>query len=123
MKTEFIPTEHQIQSAFFDLLRHKYRDIHQLTFAIPNGGLRYWGTARKLKAEGVKPGVSDVFVARASNGKHGLYIEFKAGKNTLTDLQKEWGRLMVVENYAFAVCYSVDEAIKVLTTYLYKNNG
>ena len=42
-----------------------------LLFAIPNGGHRHIGTARKLKAEGVKAGVPDCFLAVPKDEKHG----------------------------------------------------
>ena len=50
--------EHQIQVAicqYLDLIKIPY-------FAIANGGLRNIIVAKKLKAEGVKAGVADLFL-------------------------------------------------------------
>lgn len=58
---------------------------------IPNGGKRDKVTAKKrLKAEGVKPGVPDVFLPVARKGFHGLYIEMKWGENVPSDEQYKW---------------------------------
>lgn len=87
-------------------------------FAIPNGGRRQIREAVKLKAQGVTKGVWDIFVAIPSCGYHGLWIEFKAGKNKLTKEQKLFGENMREMGYATHVCYSVDEAIAALKEYL-----
>lgn len=52
----------------------------QLLFAIPNGGQRNVIVAAKLKAEGVRAGVPDLFLAVARHGFHGLFIEMKKPK-------------------------------------------
>lgn len=118
MKNKILPSEHQIQSSFFQLLRLKYKSIAPYCWATPNGGFRHWSTACKLKREGVMAGVFDVFVAWPINGKHGLFIEFKTGKNSLTDAQKVFMRKMVTNDYSCCVCYSVDEAFHYLRCYL-----
>jgi len=51
-----------------------------LLFAIPNGGQRNVIVASKLKAEGVRAGVPDLFLAVARHGFHGLFIEMKKPK-------------------------------------------
>jgi hypothetical protein len=56
----------------------RYALAAKRTFAIPNGGKRSRGEAGKLKAEGVKAGVSDVFCALPVGAKHGLFLEMKA---------------------------------------------
>jgi hypothetical protein len=86
--------------------------------AIPNGGFRNKATAGKMKAEGVKPGVSDIFVPIPANGYHGLYIEFKAGKNTLSPVQKEFRDFVISRGYSFYLAYSAAEAMAALSIYL-----
>ena len=89
-------------------------------------------TAKKMKAEGVKAGVLDVFVpvARAVDitslsdivprygMKHGLYIEMKYGKNTMTENQKEFTDFVTVQGYLVKVCYTWIEAAKEIFNYL-----
>lgn len=110
--------EHQTQVAFFDYVNFKHNRLRRCIFAIPNGGKRNLGTAIKLKLEGCTPGVPDVFVAMPSKTKFGLFLEFKAGKNKLTDNQKLFIEQATINGYACSVVYSIDEAIKALEEYL-----
>ena len=83
-------TEHDEQAALFqwaELMAAQIPEL-RLMFAIPNGGHRHIGVARKLKAEGVKPGVPDIFLPVARNKFHGLFIEMKFGRGRLTKEQK-----------------------------------
>lgn len=111
-------TEHSIQTTFFKILDIQYKDIYPYIFAIPNGGKRDLITAKRLKDEGVKKGVSDVFVSIPSNGKSGLYIEFKRPKGIVTDFQKEFMERMLKNGYHCVVCFSPDEAIQEIKDYL-----
>ncbi len=112
--------EHDEQVSFFQTIAlnltayPQFRWIH----AIPNGGHRSKATAGKLKAEGVTPGVSDIFVPIPARGKHGLYIEMKAGKNTLTPAQKEFGEYVQSRGYSFYTAWSALEALTALELYL-----
>lgn len=67
--------------------------------AIPNGGHRNKATAGKLKAEGVKPGVSDTMLPLRRHGYAGLWLELKAPKCMPTDLQYAWLERMVLAGY------------------------
>ena len=87
-------------------------------FAIPNGGLRNKATAGKLRAEGVRAGVADVFVPIPSGGYHGLFLEMKFGRNKLTELQKEFQNYATQQGYCCKVAYSAEEAIEIIDYYL-----
>lgn len=90
-------------------------------YAIPNGG--YQATARsvaRLKAEGLKPGVSDLHLPVPRKGYHGLWIEMKAEKGKLSDEQKHWLDSMVFLGHAAYVCRSWAEARDLITLYLKK---
>ncbi|GLP95314.1 VRR-NUC domain-containing protein [Paraferrimonas sedimenticola] len=90
-------------------------------FAVPNGGFRNKREAARMKAEGVKAGVSDLFLSLPAHGLHGLYIEMKAPKphgKAPTKLQRDWLTRMSTVNYATAVCYGWDEAKTVILAYL-----
>src|SRR5690348_6356166 len=72
-----------------------------LMFAIPNGGHRHIAVARRLKAEGVKAGVPDIFLPWASDGYHGLFIELKRRKGgTVSDEQADWHDALLQAGYA-----------------------
>ena len=89
--------EAQHQMAFFKWLDLAQPVIRKLTFAIPNGGSRNVLEAVNLKRQGVTKGVADVFVSLPNNNYHGLYIEFKAGKNKLTRYQEVFSNEVVDE--------------------------
>ncbi len=72
--------EHKMQVALFEhaaLHLLPYPDLEWL-HAVPNGGFRHKATAGRMKAEGVKNGIPDVFLPVPRGGYHGLYIELKA---------------------------------------------
>ncbi len=95
-------------------------------FAIPNGGTR-GGTKQqammvggKLKATGVKAGVSDVFVPCARHGMHGLFIEMKRADGVpsdVSDKQRDFGDAMQAQGYGFCVCFGWIQAANVLKEY------
>lgn len=110
--------EHDLQKAFF-----KWARMHpeaSRAYAIPNGGQRNVIVAAKLKAEGVRKGVLDVHLPLARGGSHGLYIEHKAGKNTLSEEQKEEADRLVVDGFTVAVVWD-DPATSVTLTQQYLN--
>lgn len=120
--------EHDEQAALFvwaQWSRFEFPDL-QWMFAIPNGGHRNLLVARKMKAEGVKPGVPDIFLPVARKGFNGLFLEMKAegsrpvrgGKGGLSDLQCEWIAAMRSRGYSAQVAYGKHEAIKIITDYL-----
>ena len=57
---DIIPSEHLEQCRFVSWFRRNHPDV--LIFAIPNGGYRGKTTAARLKAEGVVPGVPDLYI-------------------------------------------------------------
>lgn len=92
-------------------------DRYKCIFAVPNGGHRDKVTGARMKAEGARAGVPDIFVAVPSKGKHGLFIEMKVKGGRLSDKQEVWRDRLKQQGYGFVVCYSVDEAIGVLDSY------
>ena len=95
----------------------KYSEL-KMIFAIPNGGYRNKGEARKLKTTGTKSGVPDLFLAVPKNNKAGLFLEMKVGRNKCTENQKKWIRALMEQNYEVKICYSCEEAIQVIKKYL-----
>ena len=112
-------SEHDEQVSLFQILslyEARYPLLRWI-FAIPNGGKRHVATAVKMKAEGVLAGVWDIFCPFAVDGKSGLWIEMKFGKGKLTDNQVAF-RNGVGDAYAWAVCYSAEEAARAIGEYL-----
>lgn len=95
--------------------------------AIPNGGQRDRVTAGKLKAEGVKSGVPDIFVPITRPYLSGLYIEMKkpdqkpksdTARGGVSDKQADFLTYANGQGYATAVCYSWGEAVQALKGYM-----
>jgi hypothetical protein len=75
---------------------------------------------KKLKAEGAKKGVLDLFLPVARNGYHGLYIEMKRadGKGRMTPEQKEFSEDQTNAGYLCVLCNGSDEAMAEIKTYM-----
>lgn len=99
--------ESELQRACVRWFRMQYPQY--LLFHVPNGGKRNAREAARFKAEGVVPGIPDLFLAVGRHGFHGLFIEMKAGKNTTTPEQKEMMERLYRAGYSCAVCRSFEE--------------
>lgn len=102
----------------------KYPMLEKLLFAIPNGGSR-GETARtaaivggKLKAEGVKAGVSDLTLAWPAKGFHGFFIEMKKPGGKAQQNQLDFGNAVIHAGYKFAVCDHWEKARDLIVEYL-----
>ena len=113
-------TEHEEQKKLFLWVKAQSAKHPQLTmmFAIPNGGQRNIVTATKLKAEGVKSGVPDIMLAFPSEHSHGLFIELKSTNGKVSENQRQWLGALAYSGYQCNVCYSFNEAKKVIEEYL-----
>lgn len=94
------------------------RPITDFLAAIPNGGARHPAVAAKLKAEGVKSGVSDLFLAYPVAPYCGMWLELKARGGRLTDAQREWIETMRSVGYFAICCVGFDEARVAIERYL-----
>jgi hypothetical protein len=94
-------SEHQLQSLYFDWVRimREQDRRYKLIAAIPNGGHRHISVAKKLKREGVSRGLPDVFNFWMTSYHTGLVLEFKVGKNGLTEDQEYWFKLLREQNW------------------------
>jgi len=113
-------TEHDEQVALFAFLGYMEGKHPELKWihAIPNGGLRHKATAGKMKAEGAKAGVLDIFVPITIGWIPGFYIEMKFGNNGLTDKQAEFYHFVASQGYMTAVCHNWIEAASAIFWYL-----
>lgn len=90
-----------------------------LLFAVPNGGRRDKVTGARLKAEGVKAGVPDVWLPVARQGYHGLVIELKADATKRASREQErWLADLMEQGYLAVVCHGCEAAKGVLREYL-----
>lgn len=113
-------TEQQAVVEWFAMQYPKHRLI-----SIPNGqmigGRNKYALIAKYKAEGLTPGVSDLFLCFPKNGYGGLWIEMKAkgkGVKSLSDDQEIWLSDMEKIGYRAECCGGFDCARKVIIDYL-----
>lgn len=106
-------------------LSHKLFGIsEQLLFAIPNGGHRHISVAMKLKAEGVRSGVPDLFLAYPTPFAHGLFIEMKKRKGgRVSDSQKPFISELNEQGYKAVVCHGAEAAINEIKRYIAMAKG
>jgi hypothetical protein len=96
----------------------------ELMLAIPNGGSRHKAEAAKLKAMGVKVGVSDILLPVCRGRWSGLWIELKRPasvgkvKGVISDEQSEWIAKMKLQYFDGVVCYGWIEARDKILEYL-----
>ena len=115
-----IPSEHQEQVTLFEWAAWMGTQLPELKkmHAIPNGGKRDIRTAAMLKAEGVKPGVPDIFLPVPRGRWHGMYIELKRRKGgTVSKEQQAWINALK-EDYWCAVCHGWEAARDEIMRYL-----
>lgn len=113
-------SEHTEQAALFEWAAwNQSRDAAlNMLYAVPNGGKRDKVTAAKLKAEGVKAGVPDVFLPVARMGFHGCYIELKTDTGKPSKEQLEWGKQLTEQGYAWSICRGWQNAAYCIVRYL-----
>ncbi|NPU91411.1 MAG: VRR-NUC domain-containing protein [Gammaproteobacteria bacterium] len=104
--------------AYFRHTDGTLRPVLDYLVAIPNGGKRSKAIAGKLKAQGVKKGVSDLFLPVPLNERNGLWIEFKAAKGRATPEQLEWIDRMVDVGYLAMVIWGWKSAVEAIDAYL-----
>jgi hypothetical protein len=113
----FLPTEDQQQIAIMNWAKW-HPLLSKFLIHIPNGGSRHKGEARKLKAMGVKAGVSDLFLAYPSHGYHGLWLEGKSLKGKLSKHQIDWLDRMKSVGYKTDVFFCFEQAKRMIENYL-----
>lgn len=94
----------------------------RLLFHVPNGGSRSRGEAGRFRAEGVTPGVPDLFLAVPRGGRAGLWIELKSKSPSarVRPEQVEMIELLRAQGYGAEVAYGAEDAQSVIESYLYE---
>lgn len=116
-----VATESREQTALFQWAAAREKQFPELRciFHCPNGGARDAITGARLKREGVKAGVPDIFLMVARGQYHGLAIEMKRLKGgNLTANQKTWLNRLNAQGYKAVACRGAAEAIVTIENYL-----
>ena len=96
----------------------KMHPVAKRIFAIPNGGARHIAVAAKMKAEGVRPGVPDLFLPVPRGRFCGLFIEMKAKGGRVARGQSEELEQLSADGYMAVVCWGWDSARETIENYL-----
>lgn len=122
-----VPTKQAWQQSEHDFQKRLVAALNQriiiepalaLLYAVPNGGMRNKATAGKLRAEGVKSGVPDLFLSVPATPYHGLYLELKAKGNTASPDQRRWLLNLSAQGYKCAVVNDMGTALRIVAEYL-----
>lgn len=108
-------SEHHEQSALIKWARSKGIN---LLFSIPNGEYRSMSVAKRLKKEGLQPGVPDLFLAIPRGPYHGLFIEMKSLTGKPSKLQSAWLAALSSMGYRAVICRGFEVAKKEIEEYL-----
>lgn len=114
--------ESKIQIACIKWFDYSYPKLKLNLFSIPNGGKRSKLAGGIQKAEGMRAGVADLFLAVPKIISniicHGLFIEMKTTKGTQKDTQKEFQKAVEAQGYKYVICRSFDEFKIIIEGYL-----
>lgn len=112
-----VPTEAEEQEALFAwCLVNGIEMVH-----IPNERKCTAYVAGQLLRQGLRNGFPDNFIPIARGGFHGLFIELKRAKKSLSKKspeQREWVKKLNAAGYKAVFCYGAEEAKKVISEYL-----
>lgn len=92
-----------------------------LWFHIPNERKATVRVMVELERNGLKKGVPDNFIAEPSGKYHGLFIELKRAKKSLSRKsveQRRWIKALAKKGYKAVFCYGAEEAKRVVCEYL-----
>ena len=114
------PTEQQEQTSLFReaAIRAKADPRWSMLFAIPNGGKRSIVVAVKMKAEGVKRGVPDIFLPVPVGQWCGMFIEMKVRQGGQVSKEQRAFMADLDTRYRVAVAHGAEHASFLIDQYL-----
>ena len=112
--------EHHLQTQCVAWFDWQYAPLRRLLFAIPNGGKRSKAVAAKLKAEGVRAGTADLFLAvpHVAPVYHGAFIETKAPDGRPSPDQIAFRKEVEEQGYFYFMPRSLEEFQETVKAYL-----
>jgi hypothetical protein len=87
-------------------------------YAVANGARLTRAVAKRMKAEGMRPGVPDLMLPERRGAYVGLAIEMKSPRHYPTREQRLWLTHLQKAGWLTDVCYSFEEARDLLLAYL-----
>lgn len=116
--TPAVPLEADEQAAFISYLHRLPEPWCDTYYAVPNDGRRGYVAQRLFKKLGGRRGIPDLCIPIPMHGYHGLYIEFKRSKGSVTTEEQNWWRERLrQQGYKAEICRGAAAAILVLESY------
>lgn len=101
------------------LQKYKGRPLTYYLVHVPNGGYRKGREGAKLKRMGVQAGYPDLILDIPKGGYHGLRIELKKPKGSVTrDNQKQRIAALIDEGYYAEVCKGFQDTTQTIKRYM-----
>lgn len=118
-------SEHANQVAVFLWASVHVKEFPELEwmYAVPNAGKRSFVVGARMKAEGLRSGVPDICLPVARGEWSSLYIEMKAGDNTLSDSQVKWKHGLTKLGNCVVTCWGWEDAVSCIKNYLRRKNA
>jgi hypothetical protein len=111
------PLESDLQKSFIKEFDFRYPDI--MAIHIPNEGKRSVVEGAKLKAMGLRRGVSDILVLAVRGGYGGLFVELKRNSKEKPSKEQKEFISYANENGYLSICdYDVVRLLKLTSDYL-----
>jgi len=111
-------SEDATQINLLNWLRFNYPDIWEDTIHIANQRSTSIQYGKLLKKMGVKPGVSDLFVAVPKGNFSGLWLELKEGEGKPSKKQQNFLARMTARGYVAVCVVGLDAAKAAIEAYL-----
>lgn len=110
-----VPSEHLEQCRLVSWFRKNHSPVR--IFAIPNGGHRSKTQGAALKAEGVSPGIPDLYIPDWK-----LWVEMKRVKGgSVSAAQKDWHEYLRSIGDTIEVCKGFEAAKEIITLFYEKS--
>jgi hypothetical protein len=89
----------------------------KLIMSIPNEGKRAGFNGARMSAQGLLKGAPDTFIPHPNLIHHGLFVEFKFGRNKPSPQQLQVIEQLRSNGYRVEVCYSFDSFCNIVEDY------
>lgn len=111
--------EHTLQVSMIRWFDLQYPNLRLNLFAVPNGSARHIVVAKKLKAEGVRSGVSDlIFCYRGRT----IFIEVKMPKGRMQDTQKEFQENVLSHGFDYFIVRDLDQFLNIINETIHNSD-
>lgn len=110
--------ESRLQISCVTYFDYAYPKLKLNLFSIPNEGARSPANGARMKAQGRRAGVADMFLSVSNGTTHGLFIEFKSGKGKQSETQVAFQKAVESQNYLYEVITDFDSFQNLIEKYL-----